>query len=589
MQQTAHEGIFHREKYSFRSEYKIYLSTQHLSPYGADSSKGGEILTEYSILIGGKAGDGITQAGQLIGSLFSTIGYYVYLYSDYPSLIRGGHNFCIIRVSDRPVFASRADIDIILALDQKSVDLHKKRLKKDGALIYDSGRVKTDGQALPIRSILDEYGGRPIMGNSAMIGALGGYYGIPWDSLEKTFRKRIPKDVDTNLKIARRAYDQITAGSETPKIGDDEKPLLSGNEYVALGLLAGGIDAYVAYPMTPASTILHFLAGVANEAGIEVIHPESEIAVILMALGFAYTGKRTAVGTSGGGFCLMTEGLSFAGMAEIPIVIILAQRTGPSTGLPTYSAQSDLLFACHAGQGEFPRYIAAPGTPEEAIAFAAEAVDIAWRYQVPAFILTDKTFSEGYYTLPKTPEVPDPKPLPSPSFPYHRYEERTDGISPLLFPPYPGEMIKVNSYTHDSSGISIEDPETTIAGTEKRLRKAETLALYTDTERAVITYGRDTEETALLCWGSNRGVCMEVADELGIRCISPIILSPFPKTTFRKAVYGIKKMILVEDSATGQLSQLIAREGYLVSDMILRYDGRPFTVDELLLRVRGCL
>ncbi|WP_319579361.1 2-oxoacid:acceptor oxidoreductase subunit alpha [uncultured Methanospirillum sp.] len=546
-----------------------------------------EQLTEYSVLIGGKAGDGIAQAGQLIASIFSELGYYVYQYIDYPSLIRGGHNFCIIRAAEKPVFTHRTGVDLILALDQKTADLHTHNLTTQGTVIYDSPKVKAEGQALAIDEILTQYKGRSIMGNTAMVAGFCGCAGIPWNLVESVFRKKLLKETDLNLLIAREAYSRITRCINVqPVKGASPRPLLSGNEWIGLGLLAGGIDAYIAYPMTPSSGVLHFLASVADEAGIDVVHPESEIAVILMALGFAYAGKKAAVGTSGGGFCLMTEGLSLSGMAEVPIVIILSQRGGPSTGLPTYTAQSDLLFACHAGQGEFSRFIAAPATPNEAFRWAAEAVHLSWKLQIPAFILSDKTFSEGIYTPETEPEVRATVPLPAPAYPYKRYADTPDGISPILVPPCSGEVVKVNSYMHDYSGITSEDPEMTVAMVQKRLRKAEKLAAMTDQPGAVVCGGTPKAKIAILCWGSPRGVCSEVAEELGIRLVSPVVLSPFPAGEFRKAMQGVEKVVLVEDSSTGQLDKILAREGYRTDELILRYDGRPFAVEELLERVR---
>ncbi|HWQ67751.1 MAG TPA: 2-oxoacid:acceptor oxidoreductase subunit alpha [Methanospirillum sp.] len=549
-------------------------------------------MTEYSVLIGGKAGDGIAQAGQVIAALFSALGYHVYQYTDYPSLIRGGHNFCIIRAADTQVLTCRDGLDLILALDQATVDIHKNRLYDSGSLLYDSDRVKADGQAVAIAEILKTCNGRSIMGNTAIIGAFCGCTGIAWDLVESVIRKRLLKDGVLNLAIAKEAYSCATKSMVIMPVRDrTAKPILSGNEWIGLGLLAGGIDAYIAYPMTPSSGVLHFLASVAQEAGIEVIHPESEIAVILMAQGFAYAGKKAAVGTSGGGFCLMTEGLSLAGMAEIPITIVLSQRGGPSTGLPTYTGQSDLLFACHAGQGEFPRFIAAPGTPAEAYQISAEAVRIAWMYQVPAFILTDKTLSEGFFSLDEIPPIPpwDQVQNSPPISPYQRYADAPDGISPVLAPPAPNEVIKVNSYAHDQNGITTEDPRMIREMVKKRLRKEEALADATDRPGSVLTGGSSTANTILLCWGSNRGVCTEVADFLNLRMVSPLVLLPFPVREFRKAMEGYERIILVEDSSAGQLSQLIAREGYVTNDLVLKCDGRPFTVEELIGRVRRCL
>jgi 2-oxoglutarate ferredoxin oxidoreductase subunit alpha len=549
-----------------------------------------ENLIEYSVLIGGKAGDGIAQAGQLISSLFSELGYHVYQYTDYPSLIRGGHNFCIIRAAEGPVGAHRSGIDFILALDQKTPDLHAQDLNADGTIIFDSSRVKASGQGINIPDILNLHQGLPIMGNTAIIGAFCRCIGIPWDRVSVVLGKKLQKESEKNLDIAREAYGRVKQCTDvTACPGGQPRPLLSGNEWIGIGLLAGGIDAYIAYPMTPSSGILHYLASIAGKAGIDVIHPESEIAVILMALGYSYAGKKVAVGTSGGGFCLMTEGLSLSGMAELPVVIVLSQRGGPSTGLPTYTSQSDLLFACHAGQGEFPRLVVAPGSVDEAYFWSAQAVQIAWQYQIPALILSDKTLSEGIFTSVSLPEIPAPIIPDDYASPYMRYADMPDGISPPLSPPVPGEVIKVNSYAHDLFGITTEEPEVVVEMIEKRLRKSLHLASALDRPGAVCIGGISDAPVAILCWGSVRGVCLEVAQSAGLRVISPIVMVPFPALEFKSAMKGVLKMILVEDSTTGQLSQIIAREGYHADAMILRYDGRPFSVEELYEKIRGHL
>lgn len=546
-------------------------------------------MTEYSILIGGKAGDGISQAGQIIGSIFASMGYHVYQYTDYPSLIRGGHNFCIIRASDHPVMAYRRNIQIILAFDQQTVDLHSDILEPDGRIIFDSNRVKSKGIGLSLSVIIDQFKGLPIMGNIAMIGALFCYLGAPWDLVQAVLTKKIPKQTETNLNIAKAAFNQVKEIKSLTIPGGESKPFLSGNEWIGLGLLAGGLDAYIAYPMTPSSGILHFLAGIADDAGITVYHPESEIAVILMALGFAYTGKKTAVGTSGGGFCLMTEGLSLAGQSEVPIVIVVSQRTGPSTGLPTYTAQSDLLFIRHAGQGEFPRWIAAPATPMEAYTYSALAVQIAWKFQVPAFILSDKTFSEGYYTGMRERDIPEINSDSLPSSPYYRYEDSPDGISPMLFPPYPGEIIKVNSYTHDKNGISTEEPEITVQMANKRKNKANSLAALCDTMDSIFVSGNPDAPVCIICWGSLRGQVIEAVRGMNIRIVSPIIIEPFPIRSFRKAMDGIQKILVVEESATGQIDKVLKENGFNPDDLILRYDGRPSSIEELQEQIRRYL
>ncbi|MDD5136994.1 MAG: 2-oxoacid:acceptor oxidoreductase family protein, partial [Candidatus Omnitrophica bacterium] len=425
-------------------------------------------MADLSILIGGKAGFGIDKAGLAIAGVLNRMGYRLYIYRDYPSIIRGGHTFSLIRASDRKVAAHKDRIDILLALDQDAFSRHKDRLAQDAVVISDSDSVKIEDTSLahkaaglPIAKILKEENAPEIMRNSCMIGAFCKAAGLSWEALDKEFRKDFPKETDLNLKIARRGYDALPEIRKIKAVGEKKLPLFSGNEATALGLIKGGLKTYISYPMTPTSPILHYLAGLADEFSLKVIHPESEISVMLMALGAAYCGEKVAVGTSGGGFCLMTEGLSFSAMAELPAVIVLGQRPGPSTGLPTYSSQTELHFALNAGQGEFPRLILAPGDAEEAYYLSQVALNVAWKFQVPAIILTDKDLGEGVYSfdIGLVPDIKEEAPLLwDRRSPYKRYSYAKNGVSPLAFVPEKDNVIKVNSYEHDESGLITEDP-----------------------------------------------------------------------------------------------------------------------------------
>lgn len=546
-------------------------------------------MLDLSVLVGGKAGDGINSAGLIVSHLFNQLGYHTYLYFDYPSLIKGGHNFTITRAADRKIGAIRDRIDFLLALNQDSVDLHRDLLQDGTEVIYDSYRAKADGQGVDIHAILKEEGAPAVMGNSCIIGAFAGAAGIPFAILEEVFRRQIPKGLDKNLAVARRGFEAV---SETRKIlhaGGTPHPLVTGNEAIGFGLLQAGLDAYVAYPMTPTSNLLHFLAGAAGEFPITVVHPENEISVILMAHGLAYAGKRTAVGTSGGGFCLMTESFSMAGMNEVPVVVVMGQRTGPSTGLPTYTGQTDLHFLLHAGQGEFPRLIVAPGDAGQAVFWSSTALSLSWKCQVPAVILVDKTLCEGTFSLPEEiPEISDSGETMTSSEegPYQRYAITETGISPLLFPPYPGAVIKANSYAHDEQGITTEKADLVVRITEKRLRKAATLKKETDGLPAVQVWGEKRAEKTLLCWGSTMPVCRELAEKERFRVVQPIVLSPFPEEALRQALTGENPVIMVEENALGQLQMLCSRHGISVDRSVRRYDGRPFSIDELGHRIR---
>ena len=285
----------------------------------------------------------------------------------------------------------------------------------------------------------------------------------------------------------------------------------------------------------------------------------------------------------------MTEGLSLSGMAEIPLVIVVSQRTGPSTGLPTYTGQSDLQFVLHAGQGEFPRMIVAPGDAQEALYWSERAMDIAWKCQCPAFILADKTLSEGIYSLDPDPALNrsgSEASLWDSKIPYRRYEDTASGLSPMAFPGAKDAVVKVNSYMHDEAGITAEDADISNQMTKKRLKKWETLIDVMQGHTLVIQSGNPDASTALLCWGSTKGVCEEAAEELGIRVIRPIVLAPFPIVQIKKALMGVIRLIAVEENMTAQLAALAERHGIITHEKILRYDGRPFTVEDLVSRIK---
>lgn len=556
-------------------------------------------MDNFSILIGGKAGFGIDKSGSILSYMVSRLGYGVYVYRDYPSIIRGGHTFSIIRASSDRVSAHEDRIDYLLALNQDTVTFHRSRLKPDSIIIYDADTVKCEGVCpvknaigIHIGKILKEEGAPEVMRNTCAISALAKTLGIDWDTFEQVLKKEISRDIEMNLKVARRIYDNTGTLISIKRINKYRLPLLTGNEAIGLGLVRGGLKAYIAYPMTPSSPILHFLAAAADEFNLEVLHPESEISVMLMALGFSYCGEPVAVGTSGGGFCLMTEGLSLSGIAELPVVVVLGQRPGPSTGLPTYTSQTELHFALHAGQGEFVRFVTAPGDAEESFFWSAVSVNVSRKLQIPSIILTDKTVCEGVYNFDMDAiDKIDIEPAPAwdGKGPYKRYDITANGVSPLALVPAKGAVVKVNSYEHDEYGITTEDPLITVKMQDKRLLKSSSLMEEVKRYNAVKSYGNKSSSTVILCWGSNKGVCVEAAQRIGLKVVQPIVLSPFPIETFKEELKGAKKIILVENSATGQLRTILNRYGVNIDGQILKYDGRPFSVDELENKLKKVL
>jgi 2-oxoglutarate ferredoxin oxidoreductase subunit alpha len=549
-------------------------------------------MKEISILVGGKAGDGIRQAGHVIARLLNQIGYRIFFYDDYPSLIRGGHNFSIIRASEKRIVAHKETVDIIVALNQDGVNHHKHRLNAGGIILYDSQKADAEGLGIDFMDIVKKFDGKPIMRNTAAIGALAGVLNIEWSVLEKVIKDAVEHEIDLNLKIAQHAYDRIENPSKSvPKVDQKALPLISGNEAIALGAVKAGLNMYIAYPMTPASAILHYLAAHEDELGVVTVHPESEIGVALMALGAAYAGARAMVGTSGGGFALMTEALSLAGQGELPMVIVEVQRPGPSTGVPTYTMQGDLAFVIHAGHGEILKVVLAPGDAEEAFYTAGLAMNLAWKFQIPAFVLSDKHLSESIFSFEADLDKVKPEKalLWNNQGEYKRYLDTQNGISPLAFPGNPSAIIKATSYEHDESGITTEEPETISRMQRKRLRKRKTLEDELEKYETVNVYGNPDSQTVLLCWGSTKGACIEVAEALNIKVVQPLILEPFPVNAFKKALSGADKIIDVEVNATGQLTKLISSHGICIDDMILRFDARPFTVDVLLDNVKEVL
>jgi 2-oxoglutarate/2-oxoacid ferredoxin oxidoreductase subunit alpha len=550
-------------------------------------------MQEVSVLIGGKAGDGVSSAGQVIAQILGHMGYQVHMYFDYPSLIKGGHNFAIIRGAERAVGAVRDKVDFILALNQDTIRLHEGKLSDTGVIICNADTASRTGAVqVQTGSILNKEQAPAVMGNSAIIGAFLKVAGVDWNVADAVFRKAVPKETNKNLRVARQAYDAAGVHVSIPEISGRRFPVLTGNEAIGIGLLESGVTVYFAYPMSPTSNLLHFFAGSADDFHIRVFQPESEIAGVLISLGCSFAGTRSAIGTSGGGFCLMTEALGLAGIAELPLVIVLGQRAGPSTGLATYTAQSDLLFALNAGHGDFPRFITAPGDTTEARNWSRIAAAFAWKYQLPSIILSDKTICEGLFsTDPDFFVNCQPQPVMSAPgiHPYLRYQQTASGISPMLFPPVAGEWIKVNSHVHGTDGITAEEPEVTMEMADKRNKKVAGLKDEIEELHTVEISGSKDSETALLTWGSNKGACDEVGEILGLRVIRPLVLCPFPEQSFATAMKDVERFYSVETNETGQLARLVSQFGYRTNGLVLKYDGRPFTLEELQARVKGAV
>ena len=545
-------------------------------------------LKQYSFIVGGAAGQGSRRAGLLIAKMFNQLGYYVYIYDDYQSLIRGGHNFSQITVSEKKDPIRQKKIDFLLALDKKTIEKHRANLKKNGLLFFNSNKIKEKGIGIPADDILKKCNGLPIMANTSLLAGLVKGLGISFDLFQKTLLEDLSKEKEKNLQIAKLTYEQTVFpknGIKINKVKNNPGLLMTGNEATAEGMAKAGLNIYFAYPMTPASGILHYLAQNQKKLGLLAIQLENEIAVASEAIGSAFAGQRSAVGTSGGGFALMVETISLAAQAEIPFLAINSQRMGPATGVPTYGAQSDLLFTLHPGHGDFEKFIALPSNAEESFFWAGKLLNLAWKYQTPAILLTDKDVSEGTFSIEK--KVLDlvkkeKEIIWDKKGEYQRYKIVKNGISPLAYPGEAKAVVKANSYEHYENGISVEEDKKAIqAMQEKRLLKFKAMKKQAEALPAVKIFGNKKSKTCVIAWGSTVLSVKGAVEHLGLKLVQPLLASPFPKKQIEKAMVGAKKIICVETNSTGQMAWLLEANGIKVDKKILKYDSGLFFAEEL--------
>ncbi|NTW27785.1 MAG: 2-oxoacid:acceptor oxidoreductase subunit alpha [Coriobacteriia bacterium] len=581
----------------------------HNRPYGR----------EVRIRIGGPAGFGIKAAGQTLARLFARAGYRTFDLTEYPSLIKGGHNTYHLRISEDEIFSHVMATDILVALDAATIPAHLSELSPGAAILFDpadiaaseidAGREDLCLVPVPLTDIVHEIGGIRIMRNVAALGAVLGHMGFPLegllDSLRAQFAHKAPAIAEQNILAATRGFEHAqTVGCAFPyRFGDLPLPaariLADGNESVGLGALAAGIGLYCAYPMTPASSLLHFMAAHADDQGVVVKHTEDEIAAMNMVIGGAFGGTRSMCATSGGGFSLMVEGLGFAGASESAVVVGLFTRPGPATGLPTWTEQSDLRFALHAAQGEFPRVVLAPGDQTDAFELTWQAFNLADQLQTPVILLGDTYLSDNRQTLEPFDtaavtiergelqtegEVTD----------YLRYRVTDSGISPRVLPGVIGAQQIVNSYEHDERGWGApgEDAANRVAQNEKRLRKlrlAETLV------PPPVLFGPREADISIILFGSTKMPVREAmkwleVDGVSVNMLQLVTLWPFPRDTVGGFLDHSARSLVIEGNATGQLEGLI-REQCLrePGHRINRHDGRPFSPEQVYATVHRIL
>lgn len=569
---------------------------------------------DLSIRIGGEAGQGMNSIGSLLGKAFVRSGFHVFINQDVMSRIRGGHNDIQIRVSDRTVNCPAGRVDILVCLDKNTLELYRDVV--DGLIVYDEGKIGENAPSGPkflplaMEKIAEETGGSSRMANSVASGALMALTGLPLEPLlallGEVFSRKGDKVVQANRECARKGFERMKGRPEGPPLcalhpsGEEgqRRMLLTGSDAMALGALVSNVRLYSAYPMSPATAIMEYLASKSRELGIVVEQAEDEIAAVNMAIGAFFCGARAMTGTSGGGLALMVEGISLAGMTETPLVVVDCQRPAPATGFPTRTEQADLLFVAHCAHGEFPRAVLAPGNAEEAFHSVRKAFYLAEKYQTPVFVLGDQALNDSSWTtepfavddrlgeaqsLVTEQDLKDMEP-----YAYARYEITDSGISPRLLPGAPGQVLYADSDEHTVAGHITESADVRRSMVEKRLRKF--AGMREEMAGPKIFPGPDAE-SYLVCWGSTLGAVGETVQALRAEganwgYIHFSELYPLPDAPILREIAERARLIAVENNATGQFCQLLRMEtGLAIAEKVLKYDGRPFTPDELKARL----
>ncbi len=496
-----------------------------------------------NILIGGKAGQGINKVSGIVSKILINQGYFTFNYRDYPSIIRGGHNFNVLSISDKNISSHESKIDIMIALDELTKQIHENELKKNGVIIDYKDFLKF-GLNL----------------NIALSGALTKILGIPKKILLAEVKKSLSTNNKQSIIAATTGYNSQSNKYNLKKL-KNQLSLMSGSQAVSIGAINSKIDLYFAYPMTPATGVLHELAAKQLEHNFMTFQPEGEIAAVNMALGASFSGAKVMVGTSGGGFDLMSEGLSLQGISEIPLVVYLASRVGPGTGIPTYNMQGDLDIALRAGHGEFPRIVASPGDPLESIEITNELMYLSEKFRCLSILLSDKHVAESEFSTDKKHKRP---------------------LKINITRKLPGEFIvKSSSYEQDDYGLTTESAEFAIKNGDARIERYEQIRNGCKNFEMIKIHGKKDSKNLIIGWGSTKGAILDAIKGEDFKFLQAIYLKPM-SDKIKNEIQKAKNVILVESNLTGQLGRLIREKtGISIKNRILKYDGRPFRSDEL--------
>jgi 2-oxoglutarate ferredoxin oxidoreductase subunit alpha len=548
-----------------------------------------------NVLIGGEAGQGLATIGYLLAKSLVRSGYSIVVTQSYQSRIRGGHNTFAIRVGVDEILAPKEGVDLLVALDSDTVTLHRDDLSSEGFIVLDRA-FEVDGDAVlkvPFKELAQDK-----FSNIAALGVIGSLLGLDEGlmatTLDDFFGKKKPQLSEHNRSTLTEAFqwaaEHAISSLELPSILNLAKRLMmNGNEAVALGALSAGLKFYSFYPMTPSTSISLNLAAHAKNMGLIVEQAEDEIAAINMVIGASFAGGPSMVATSGGGFALMVEGVSLAAMTETPVLVVVAQRPGPATGLPTRTEQADLELVLHAGHGEFPRAVFSPGTVEECFYLTRVALGLTERYQCPIFLLTDQFLADSYRAV----EPFDVENLPSVSVSteavqssqYRRFAITENGVSPRLVPGASEHLVVADSDEHTEDGHITEDLTVRRQMVEKRLRKGEGILAEVISPHIE---GEEEPDVLLVSWGSSKGAVQEAASRMrsGGEKIATLHFSqvwPLVPEQFMSHLGSARQVVSVEGNAFGQLARLIRREtGFHINRQVLRYDGLPVTPEFIL-------
>jgi 2-oxoglutarate ferredoxin oxidoreductase subunit alpha len=569
----------------------------------------------FSIGIGGAAGQGVATPGDIFAKIFSRRGLHLNAYNAYQSIIRGGHTFLTIRAGVDPVTNMGDTLELLIPLNQDTMDRHLRLLAAGGACIYNADSIKPGEPAdgvqlcpLPVSTLADITKNK-VAQNTLAMGAGLSMMGIGFNSLESVIREQFGKKVaavaDENIAVARAGYDYATQNfkpfANPVPMTDTKYAVLSGNAALAMGGAAAGVKFYCAYPMSPSTGVLHWFASNGRKAGIMVRQVEDEIGVVNMVIGAAQAGVRAMCATSGGGFALMSEALGLSAMAEIPIVVINCMRAGPSTGVPTKTEQGDLWQMLGAAFGDYPRVIAAPLDIGDCFTLMAEIWNVADKFQVPGLVLADLLLSEGRLSVdPKVlnfaPPIDRGEMITEPNGDhgaYNRYLITESGVSPRAIPGVPGYTHVVSSDEHDENGVLISDMYTNAgkrrAMMEKRMRKEQGIAAAVPPPRL---QGPKDADVTLIGWGSTQGVIEEARAQLAEQGITANQLQirwlvPLHGEAILDQLRNAKRTIIVENNFSGQFARYLRSETSFVPDgHIRKYDGEPFMPHHIVEAVR---